>query len=310
MGLCLPALATPAAPVRVLVSLGEMSSAKDMAWRKEACARIHKLGNQMVSQGLQVTCRNFEPLHAIDTYLQQLKHGQSFHVRLVKGFRNSYRLDITNWNRTFASDFNVVSWNINDAEKALQEVMANFFNFIQTEQNLKTQWLLSVLPTTDVVSYDYKNLSFVERKGRKRVSTVAALRLFEQESSANAKYLQARAELAILFSTLIPDDSQFLKPDSTLEAALIKAGRVAQAKNKYWRRWVRADHRTGSALTSFIMESNDQDARDWQGLSAILGTAGAFEVPPQSSLPLDIRKPAPALSSKTTSPAAKLIYLF
>lgn len=297
------------APVKVLVSLGEMKSGSTQEWRKSVCTDLHAIANAQVDRGVQVTCRNFEPLHAIDTYLQQLKKGQAYHLRLIKGFRNSYHLDISHWSRTIESDFTSLSWQINSGESGLKQVLANFFSFISQEEALKINYLLSALATSDEISYNFKDLHFTRKSDRKRISNGTALSVFEKESTAHARYLKARIEMALLFTTTLPEDTNLLQPDSSLATALIKAGRVARAKDTQWRRQVRPEDRASSQLVQFIIENPDAQQQDWAELSLLLGSNAHFEVPPMTKTSFE---PVAAnnFAAKLKKPAGKLIFLF
>lgn len=309
-------------PVRILVSVGEMGPDKDLDWRREACGVMHDLGNQMITGGVQITCRNFDPLHAIDTYLQQLKKDNTYHIRLLRGFKGSFRLSITNWNRTLESDFNTVGWSIGrephtEARRAdgIKSIVANFYSFIRDEEALKSQWLLSARNHTEVVSYDFKDLSFRSKKDRKKISVIQAAQLFEKENAVNAKYLRTRQEMSVLFSTVLPVDGNILKPDSSLETILIRAARQARVHSDFWKEVVRPDDRSTSDLTSYLIENDDGDPADWQNLSGLLGLDASrnFEIPPMiERTPVDISTSFPAARAATAAKksSARLIRLF
>ena len=321
-GEALSAPLATATPVRLLVSLGEMGPDKNMEWRREACNEIYEMGKQIIPGGVQVTCRLFDPHHAIDTYLQQLKKDNTYHVRLLRGFKGSLRLSITNWERNLESDFGTIGWSIGREPhtaprriEGIKAIFANFLTFVRDEEAIKSQWLLSARNHSEIISYDFKELSFKSVKDRKKISVDQAASLFEKENAANAKYLRTRMEMALLFSVALPADANILKPDLALETTLIKAARQARAQSEMWRDVVRADDRSVSDLTSYLIENDDTDASDWQNLSGLLGldAARSFEIPAQiEDSTMSARTATAPYAAKTNSKksTARLIYLF
>ncbi|KYG64775.1 hypothetical protein AZI86_11260 [Bdellovibrio bacteriovorus] len=281
---------------RVLVSVGELGPNKDLQWRKEICADIHNIGNQMMTEGVQVTCRQ-DSIHVIDTYLQQLKGDNQYHIRVLKGFKGAYRLSVSNWNRQFESDFATLGWNIGRephtrdlGQDGLMVVLTNFFSYLENETALKTEWLLNARTLSNAITYDFKNLSFKSVKDRKRISVATALRLFEQENPENMDYLRSRQEMALAYAAIARNDLNILNPEDNLLDILEKAALQGRQAALRWSRVITFDERAVSKLTlELIQEASDE---------ALPGGNDVQQRPVTSELPT----PKKALG--------KLVYLF
>lgn len=286
-----------AGPTRVLVSVGELSPQAEPQWRKDVCADIHQIGNQIVADGVQVSCRE-DSIHVIDTYLQQLKADHSYHIRVLRGFKGSYRLSVSNWNRQFESDFVTLGWNIarepqtrSLGSEALRTVLRNFFSYLENETALKTEWLLSARTHSNAISYDFKNLVFKSTKDRRQVSIAGALRLFELEKPENVDYLRSRQEMALAYAAISPENLDILNPEDSLLAVLEKAALQGRQAALPWRRVISFDDRGASSLTIRLIE---------KAADATLAVSElTLPTPP---------KTAPLLKSK--KPLGKLNYLF
>lgn len=283
-----------AKPVRLLVSVGELGPNADLSWQREACSLIHQIGNQVVSAGLQVSCRQ-DSIHVIDTYLQQLKTDNSYHIRLLRGYKGSYRVSVSNWNRSLDSDFGSLSWNIGREpsrpslrEDGLNAVLANFFLYLEEEELLKTQWLIMARNHSKSITFDFRHLRFKSRKDGKFLSVEAAARLFEKESTQNAEYLRSHQEIALAFTTMSPADLNYFKPEGSLRILLEKAAREGQRAATYWRHVVKFDDRGASGLTL-----------------ELINTVGKEALPPRNQS-ATINPPL----RQALKPLGKLIYLF
>lgn len=288
-------LAQAAEPVRVLVSVGELSPNKDLQWRKDICAEVHHIGNQRMASGVQVSCRQ-DSIHVIDTYLQQLKGDNEYHIRILRGFKGSYRLSVSNWNRKYESDFSILGWDIGRephmrerGPEGLRVVLGNFFSYLENETALKTEWLLNARTLSNSITYDFKNLTFKSVKDRKRITISTALRLFELENPENVDYLRSRQEMALAYAAISANNLNILNPEDTLLEILEKAALQGRQAALPWDHVISFDERVFSKLTVELIE----DAAE-ESLQA-----------PQTQSAKAV--PAPVTNKK---PLGKLIYLF
>lgn len=263
-GATAPAQAADVA-LRVLVSVGDLSPAKDLEWRKDLCTTVHQIGNQVVSQGVQISCRQ-DLINVIDTYLQQLKADNSYHIRILRGFKGSYRVSVSNWNRQFESDFGTLGWNIGREphtkalrQEALQAVLMNFFSYLANETSLKSEWLLNARNHSRTISYDFKDLVFKSTRDRKKISVDTAIRLFEKESLENAEYLRSRQEMALAYAAVSPQGLNILNPEDTLMGILEKAAREGHKASLPWGQAISFDERGASKLTIDLIDGSEKE---------------------------------------------------
>jgi hypothetical protein len=159
------------------------------------------------------------------------------------------------------SDFNTIGWSIAREphttprrKEALKNVLGNFFDYVQREQDLKTTWLLNALSLSNAINYDFKDLSFKSVKDRKKISVAQAASLFEKESPENMAYLRAREEMAAAFTVESPNIDVFGR-ESSLETILDKAIIPARLAADSWIELITPDEKGLSDVTIQLLTS-------------------------------------------------------
>ena len=103
-----------AAGKKVLISVGDFIGKDQKSWKKETCQKVFTLANQIVDNGTDVVCREFDTNEFKDSDLEKFSKKFDYHLRITRNYDQSLGLDITNWNRKHDSDFQTLGWNLQD----------------------------------------------------------------------------------------------------------------------------------------------------------------------------------------------------
>ncbi len=68
---------------RILISVGDLKDNKSKEWKKSICLQVYTIGNQVVQNGSNVTCREFSTDNFYDKELQQLSSQYDYHLRIM-----------------------------------------------------------------------------------------------------------------------------------------------------------------------------------------------------------------------------------
>lgn len=202
-----PALAY-SAPTKVLVSVGDLKENYSLRWRKDTCAMIHAIANQVSDAAVNVTCRSFDTQNFLDKSLMQLKGDNAYHLRIMRDQKDTLEVDVTNWQRHHETDFNNLRWkfkkdstnNVTQNE-AFAKAMANFFVFASNEESFKAGLLVNGAAESEQIEYDQKNGVFIDKSTRSVLSIDQAYSIYEGESERKKNYLRTGIELGVMLSS-------------------------------------------------------------------------------------------------------------
>ncbi len=192
---------------RVLVSVGDLKDNKSKEWKKSTCLQVYTIGNQIVQNGSNVTCREFNTDNFADSDLQRLSSQYDYHLRIMRTADDQIMTDVTNWNRKGDSDFNAVGWNFHNAkdskvtkEEAFAKVIGNFFLYVDNELGYKAALLVAGIKESNDVVYDEKKQVFKDAITLEPISINKAVDLFENESPRKKNYLRTGIEIGVQLS--------------------------------------------------------------------------------------------------------------
>lgn len=193
---------------RVLVSVGDLKEKNDFQYKKSLCERVYSIANQVISNGANITCRQFETTTFVDKELNSLNSKYDFHLRIMRNKNNQLSVDVTNWKRFHQTDFKSLGWNLKDGEKshitkedALSKVLANLFSYVENETAFKAGLLVNGAHESDEIYYDQKNGLFKNKLTGEAMSVNTAYSLYEGESERKRNYLRAGVEIGVLLSS-------------------------------------------------------------------------------------------------------------
>lgn len=217
---------------RVLISVGDFIGKDQKSWKKETCQKVFTLANQIVENGTDVVCREFDTNEFKDSELGKLSQKFDYHLRITRNDDQSLGLDITNWNRKHESDFQTLGWNLHDnpdskvkKEDAFTKVVGNIFLYANNELAYKAGLLVNGAFESDDISYDQKSGVFKDKITNEPISINKAVSLYEAESPRKKNYLrtgieigvQLSAAMAIYYKNLVFNQVDF---DYTLKSGL------------------------------------------------------------------------------------------
>lgn len=193
---------------RILISVGDLKEGKSKEWKRETCLQVYKLSNQIVDQGVDVTCREFNTDNFFDKDLDKLSKSFDYHLRILRSRGDQgISADVTNWNRKFDSDFKNLGWTFQDSkdskatkEDAMAKVMGNLFLYINNEESYKAALLVNGAMESDQISFDEKKQVFKDRATNSPISVNRAYAIFESESPRKKNYLRTGIEIGVQLS--------------------------------------------------------------------------------------------------------------
>lgn len=193
---------------RVLISVGDLKDSKGLEWKKTTCLQVYNIANEIVDQGVDVTCREFSTDHFYDKDLPALSKSFDFHIRIIRD-RDGKGLgvDATNWSRKFDSDFKNLGWQFDDVkdskvkkEDAFAKMIGNFFLYVNNEDAYKAALLVNGAMESDQIYFDEKNQVFKDKLTRAPITLNKAYALYEGESSRKKNYLRTGIEIGVQLS--------------------------------------------------------------------------------------------------------------
>lgn len=192
---------------RILISVGDLKNSKSLEWKKETCKDVYILANQIVDQGVDVTCREFSTENFLDKDLSSLSKSFDYHIRVLRGRDGALAVDATNWNRKFDSDFKNLGWQLADKkdgkvtkEDAFEKVMGNFFLYVNNEEAYRAALLVNGAMESEQISFDEKAQVFKDKATNSPISVNRAYSLFEGESERKKNYLRTGVEIGVQLS--------------------------------------------------------------------------------------------------------------
>lgn len=225
--------AAPKLPTkRVLISVGDLQDNKSKEWKKSTCLQVYNLANQIVDEGVDITCREFNTDNFLDKDLNRLSEQYDYHLRVMRLVDGKLSMDATNWSRKHDSDFKTLAWDFKDPiqgkaskEDAFTKVIGNFFLYAGNEKAYKAGLLVNGIAESDEVAYDQKNGYFLDKRTNTPISIDKAVTLYENESPRKKNYLrtgieigvQLSAAMAIYYKNLVFNQVDF---DYTLKSGL------------------------------------------------------------------------------------------
>jgi len=193
---------------KILVSVGDILDNKSTSWKKKTCEQLYTLANQIVQEGADIVCRNFDTDLFYDKELDKIRDQFDFHMRLTRNRDLTISMDVTKLHRRHETDFTTLGWTFRDGEnskitkeEALTKAAGNFFFYAANESAFKAGLLVNGVQESDEVEYDQKNGVFVDKLTKEPISINRAYRRFESESERKKNYLRTGVEIGVLLSS-------------------------------------------------------------------------------------------------------------
>ncbi|QDK36749.1 DUF3943 domain-containing protein [Bdellovibrio sp. NC01] len=193
---------------KVVVSVGDLKENKSTLWKKEICAQVYMIANDIAEQGVDITCRSFDTDNFLDKDLPALQKNNSYHLRIIRDRNGEIGMDITNWSRRFQSDFTNLGWDFKNAaqgkvtkEQAFAKTVANVFYYIANEDAFRAALLVNGVEESERVKYDQDHGLFLDKSTGTPLTIDQAYSSFEDESPRKKNYLRAGIELGVVFSS-------------------------------------------------------------------------------------------------------------
>lgn len=195
------------APKKILVSVGDLKENDKPQWRRDTCASVHAIANQVSDTAVDVTCRSFDTLNFVDSYLAQAKQDNAYHIRITRGYNGDVFVDLINWSRVHETDFTTLGWKFNDntqnkmkKEEAMARFIANFFLYASNEEAFKAGLLVNGAAESTSIEYDQEHGKFKDKTTKADLSVYQAYSQFEAESPRKKNYLRTGIQLGVMFS--------------------------------------------------------------------------------------------------------------
>jgi len=103
---------------RILISVGDILDNKSVSWKKQTCEQLYTLSNQIVQEGVDVVCRNFDTDAFYDKELDQVRNQFDYHMRLTRNRDLTVSMDVTKLHRRHDTDFTTLGWTFRNGEKS------------------------------------------------------------------------------------------------------------------------------------------------------------------------------------------------
>lgn len=192
---------------KVLVSIGDLYQNNSLQWRKETCALLHSVANQVSDVKVDLTCRHYDTTDFADRSLQNIRHQYEFHLRVLRSSPQVVSVDAHNWSPIHSSDFTNVGWKFKDSkdgsitkEQALVKALANFFLYITHDRAFKAGLLVNGVSESKFVDYDQKRGLFIDRLSNEPIPFNKAFAIYEGESERKKNYLRTGIQLGAMLS--------------------------------------------------------------------------------------------------------------
>ncbi len=193
---------------KVLISVGDIVDNKSTVWKKQTCDQLYSLANQIVQEGVDVVCRNFNTDIFYDKEFDKIRDQFDYHMRLTRNMDKTVSMDVTKLHRRHETDFKTLGWTFRDGEnskitkeEALTKAAGNFFFYAANESAFKAGLLVNGIQESDEVEYDQKNGLFIDKLTKEPLSINRAYRRFESESERKKNYLRTGVEIGVLLSS-------------------------------------------------------------------------------------------------------------
>ncbi|KHD87208.1 MAG: hypothetical protein OM95_15605 [Bdellovibrio sp. ArHS] len=196
-------------PRKILVSVGDIQENYSLRWRKETCALIHTIANQVSDVAVNVTCRSFDTADFLDKELEELRRHNDYHLRLTRNKDGSISMDAANWRRNYETDFESVSWSFKKStidkiqSEALAKAVVNFFVYATNEESFKAGLLVNGAAESSEIIYDQKQGLFLDKLTNEPLTIDQAYRRFEGESPRKKNYLRTATEIGVTLSAAL-----------------------------------------------------------------------------------------------------------
>lgn len=193
---------------RILISVGDILDNKSVSWKKQTCEQLYTLSNQIVQEGVDVVCRNFDTDVFYDKELDQVRNQFDYHMRLTRNRDLTVSMDVTKLHRRHETDFTTLGWTFRNGEKskiskeeALTKAAGNFFFYAANESAFKAGLLVNGVQESEEIEYDQKNGLFLDKLTKEPLSINRAYKRFENESERKKNYLRTGVEIGVLLSS-------------------------------------------------------------------------------------------------------------
>ncbi len=185
-------------PKKILVSIGDFKENNSLQWKKETCAQIYAIANQVSDTGVDVTCRSFDTNDFLDKFLNQAQKDNAYHIRILRGYTGEVTVDVHNWQHMHESDFKDIGWKFKDdaegkikKEEAMAKALANFFFFAANEEAFKAGLLVNGIAESQQISYDQEKGVFRDKLTNEAIPPMKAYAIYEGESERKKEKLLA-----------------------------------------------------------------------------------------------------------------------
>ncbi|KYG64393.1 hypothetical protein AZI85_02935 [Bdellovibrio bacteriovorus] len=196
-------------PKKILVSVGDLKENHKLSWRKETCALIHTLANQISDVAVNVTCRSFDVSNFADKELIELRRHHNYHLRLTRTREGEVKMDVSNWSRNFETDFENLQWKFkasptdNTQNEAIAKAASNFFIYAANEKTFRAGLLVNGAAESNEIIYDQKKGLFLDKYTNEPLTIDQAYARFEKESPRKKNYLRTGIEIGVMLSAAL-----------------------------------------------------------------------------------------------------------
>lgn len=180
---------------KILVSVGDILDNKSTNWKKQTCEQLYTLANQIVQEGADIVCRNFDTDLFYDKDFDKIRDQFDYHMRLTRNRDLTLSMDVTKLHRRHETDFTTLGWTFRDGEnskikkeEALTKAAGNFFFYAANESAFKAGLLVNGVQESEEIEYDQKNGVFVDKLTKEPISINRAYRRFERRGTVNGEF--------------------------------------------------------------------------------------------------------------------------
>lgn len=195
-------------PHKVLVSVGDLSGNNSFTWKKEICAQVYVVANQVAGSAVDITCRSLDTTNFVDPGIAANRKDNEYHLRITRNYKGDIQMDVTNWRQYHPSDFSNLGWQFQDKQKgdatkeqAMTKTLANLFFYIDNSDAFKAGLLVNGASESNSIEYNQDKGIFLDKNTRDQLTIDQAYSLYEGESPRKKNYLRAGIELGVLFSS-------------------------------------------------------------------------------------------------------------
>lgn len=192
---------------KLIVSAGDLKENKNKLWKREICKRVHALANQVISEGVTVSCREFDTSDFTDSELKNLLRENDYHLRIMRTKDDSLSVDVTNLKRKSQADFETLGWHFRNTvdgrvkkEDAFTKAIANLFLYVGNEEKFKKLVLAAGSVESNKLTFDEKSNLLRDKILGTPLSIDDAMKVFESEGERKKNYLRTAIEVGVALS--------------------------------------------------------------------------------------------------------------